>query len=123
MNLSLISLEIGVVALGMALLLADLWLPPERRRVLGYAAAAGLGLLLVANVAGFGVFGGMGTAFGGMFVQDALAVFFKRFFLVAAILVLLVAVEFSDRISAGIAGVLFADPFRFGGDVVCRFGE
>jgi hypothetical protein len=69
MNLSLISLEMGVVALGMALLLADLWLPPERKRLLGYAAAAGLGVLLVANVGGFGVFGATGTAFGGMFVD------------------------------------------------------
>ena len=38
-----------------------------------------------------------------MFVQDALSVFFKRFFLLAAILVLIMAVEFSDRIAAGIS--------------------
>ena len=61
----------------------------------------------------------MGDAFGGMFVQDALSVFFKRFFLLAAVFVLIMAVEFSDRISAGIseyysliifalAGMLFA---------------
>jgi NADH-quinone oxidoreductase subunit N len=54
-----------------------------------------------------------------MFVQDALSVFFKRFFLLAAVLVLVLAVEFSDRIAAGIseyysllifalAGMLFA---------------
>ena len=54
-----------------------------------------------------------------MFVQDGLSVFFKRFFLLAAVLVLILAVEFSDRIAAGVseyyslivfalAGMLFA---------------
>jgi len=119
MNLSLMSLEIAVVALGLVLLLVDLWLPAERKRMLGYAAVVALGLMLVASFAGLGSCGQTGTAFGGMFVQDALAVFFKRFFLLAAILVLVMAVEFSDRIATGIseyyslivfalAGMLFA---------------
>ena len=113
------SLEIAVVALGLVLLLADLWLPAERKRMLGYAAALALGLLLLASFAGLGSCGQTGTAFGGMFVQDALSVFFKRFFLLAAVFVLLMAVEFSDRIATGIseyyslivfalAGMLFA---------------
>src|ERR1035437_4489575 len=115
MNASLISLEIAVVALGLVLLLADLWLPTERKRFLGYAASAALATLLVTNLGD----GATGTAFNGMFVEDGLAVFFKRFFIVAAILVLFLAVEFSDRIAAGIseyyslivfalAGMLFA---------------
>ena len=103
MNLSLISLEICVVALGLALLLADLWLPPGRKKLLGYAAAAGLGLLLAGSLCGWGGLGVTGNAFGGMFVQDGLAIFFKRFFLAAAILVLLMAVEFSDRIAGGVS--------------------
>ena len=115
MNLSLISLEIWVIALGLVLMLADLWLPAERKRFLGYAAAAALATLLVTNLGD----GATGTAFNGMFVEDGLAVFFKRFFIVAAILVLFMAVEFSDRIASGIseyyslivfalAGMLFA---------------
>jgi len=44
-----------------------------------------------------------GTAFNGMFVEDGLAVFFKRFFIVAAILVLFMSVEFSDCIASGIS--------------------
>ena len=103
MNFSLISLEICVVALGLALLLADLWLPPERKKLLGYVAAAGLGLLLAGSLCGWGGLGVTGNAFGGMFVQDGLAIFFKRFFLAAAILVLLMAVEFSDRIAGGVS--------------------
>ena len=113
------SLEISVVALGIVVLLADLWLPAERKRALGYAAAAALGLLFVNSFTGNCSCASVGEAFGGMFVQDALAVFFKRFFLLAAALVLVLAVEFSDRIAAGIseyyslivfalAGMLFA---------------
>ena len=103
MNVSLISLEFCVVALGLVILLADLWLPAERKRALGYAAAAGLILLLAVSFSGFGHCSELGTAFGGMFVQDALSLFFKRFFLAAGAIVLLMAVEFSDEIAAGIS--------------------
>ena len=119
MNLSLMSLEISVVALGILVLLADLWLPAERTRALGYAAAAALALLFLNSFTGNCSCAAVGEAFGGMFVQDALSVFFKRFFLLAGALVLVLAVEFSDRIAAGIseyfslivfalAGMLFA---------------
>lgn len=120
MNLSLMSLEISVVALGLVLLLADLWLPAERKRFLGYAAAVTLGLLFLNSFTSHCSCALIGEqAFGGMFVQDALSVFFKRFFLLAGALVLVMAVEFSDRIAAGIseyyslivfalAGMLFA---------------
>jgi NADH-quinone oxidoreductase subunit N len=120
MNLSLMSLEISVVALGLVVLLADLWLPAERRKLLGYAAAVALGLLFLNTFTSHCSCAAVGeSAFGGMFVQDALSVFFKRLFLLAAALVLLMAVEFSDRIAAGVseyysliifalAGMLFA---------------
>lgn len=119
MNLSLISLEISVVALGLVVLLADLWLPAERRKMLGYGAAAALGLLFLNTFTNHCSCALSGSAFGGMFVQDALSVFFKRFFLLAAVMVLVLAVEFSDRIAAGVseyyslivfalAGMLFA---------------
>jgi NADH-quinone oxidoreductase subunit N len=115
MHASLISLEIWVIGLGLVLLLADVFMPTEHRRFLAYGAIAALGALLVLNWGN----GATGMAFNGMFVQDGLAVFFKRFFLVAAILVLFMAAEFSDRIAAGIseyyslivfalAGMLFA---------------
>ncbi|HMP81102.1 MAG TPA: NADH-quinone oxidoreductase subunit N [Verrucomicrobiota bacterium] len=119
MNLSLMSLEIGVVLLGIVVLMADLWLPAERKRLLGYGAAVVLALLFVNSFTSHCSCALNGEAFGGMFVQDELSVFFKRFFLLAAALVLVVAVEFSDRIAAGIseyysliifalAGMLFA---------------
>ncbi len=120
MNLSLMSLEISVVALGLVVLLADLWLPVERKRCLGYAAAAALAVLFVNSFTSHCSCASIGqSAFGGMFVQDALSVFFKRFFLLATVLVLVMAVEFSDRIASGVseyyslivfalAGMLFA---------------
>ena len=43
MNSELITLEVCIIALGVVLLLADLFMPPERRRFLGYAAIAALG--------------------------------------------------------------------------------
>src|SRR5215471_17404416 len=69
MNLSLMSLEICVVALALGVLLADLWLPSEQKRLLGYAAAGGLALLLAASIAQIGGCGTTGTLFGGMYVQ------------------------------------------------------
>jgi NADH-quinone oxidoreductase subunit N len=101
MNASLISLEISVIGLGLVLMLADFFVPAERRRFIGYAAIAALGVLLVASLSGNGSCGQFGTAFNGMFVNDALSLFFKRFFIVAAILVLFMAAEFSDRLAAG----------------------
>ncbi|MBI5775116.1 MAG: NADH-quinone oxidoreductase subunit N [Verrucomicrobia bacterium] len=117
MNTSLIVLEIAVVLLGLGVLLADLWLPAERRRALGLAAAFGVMMVLCysfrldASVPQF--------AFGQSYVFDALALFFKRFFLFAAVLVLVMSVEFSDSFHGGasefyalvlfaLAGMMFA---------------
>src|ERR1019366_3906515 len=120
MNSSLVMLEISVIGLGLVLMLADLFVPAERRRFIGYAAIAALGILLVTSLSGNGSCGQFGTAFNGMFVNDALSLFFKQLFIVAAILVLFMAVEFSDRLDAGsiceyysliifaLAGMLFA---------------
>ena len=113
-------LEVSVIGLGLVLMLADLFVPAERRRFIGYAAIVALGVLLVTSLSGNGSCGQFGTAFGGMFVNDALSLFFKQLFIVAAILVLFMAAEFSDKLAAGsvseyyslilfaLAGMLFA---------------
>jgi NADH-quinone oxidoreductase subunit N len=112
MNASLTILEIAVLILGLGVLLQDLWMPVDRKRLLGYAAAAGLGLVLCYSFAFFehslaagpkGLVELPQFAFGQSYVLDSLALFFKRFFLVAAIIVLVMAVEFSDRIDSGIS--------------------
>jgi len=102
MNYSLIILEAAVVALGLLILLADLWTPSvEQKRKLGWLAAIGLGLILVWSFKFSGA--EQQFAFGQMYVMDSLALFFKRFFLIAAILVLVMSVEFADQIETGIA--------------------
>jgi NADH-quinone oxidoreductase subunit N len=120
MNFTLLRHELLVVLLGLAVLLADLWLPASARRKLGCAAALGLGLILISSFLGYPLSAGDARyAFGDMYVLDAQALFFKRFFLVAAILVMVISVEFSDRFHAGhseyyalilfaLSGMLFA---------------
>src|SRR5881394_31027 len=112
MNYSATILEMAVVALGLGLLLLDLWTPVGMKRPLGYAAAAALGFVLLFSFSSFIDTGVTVTAFKGMYVQDGLALFFKRFFLVATIIVLIMSVEFADRIPTGIseyyALILFA---------------
>jgi NADH-quinone oxidoreductase subunit N len=113
-------LEISVIGLGLVLMLADLFVPAERRRFIGYAGIAALGTLLLINLSGNGNCDILGTAFNGAYINDGLSLFFKRFFLVAAILVLFIAAEFADKFAPGavaeyyslvvfaLAGMLFA---------------
>lgn len=110
MNYHLIILEIAVVVLGLGILLADLWTPAKEKRKLGYLAAIALGLILIGS---FELSAPIPQyAFGGMYALDDLALFFKRFFLIAAIIVLVMSVEFAERIEMGIseyyALILFA---------------
>jgi len=108
----------SVIGLGLVLMLADLFVPAERRRFIGYAAIAALGFLLAINLSGNGNCSLTGTAFHGEFINDGLALFFKRFFIIAAMLVLFIAAEFADRLAAvaeyyslilfALAGMLFA---------------
>ena len=102
MNASLMTLEIWVIILGIVLMLADFFfnVAPERKRVLAWLAIAALGVMLLTIM---GNDAPTGTAFNGAFVEDSLAIFFKRFFLVAAILVLFLSSEFSDKISTSIS--------------------
>jgi len=118
MNTSLVTLELCVIAIGIVLMLADFWMPAERKKFLAYAAIAALGGLLLISFGGSGICSVFGTAFDGSFVEDPLALFFKRFFLVSAILVLFLSAEFSDRLAGiseyyslvlfALAGMLFA---------------
>jgi NADH-quinone oxidoreductase subunit N len=118
MNASIMTLEVLVIALGIVLMLADFWMPAERKKFLAYVAIVALGGLLLVSFSGDGVCSVFGTAFNGSFVEDPLALFFKRFFLVAAILILFLSAEFSDRLAGvseyyslilfALAGMLFA---------------
>src|SRR5213082_3385166 len=103
MNYSLLSHELLVLALGLGLLLADLWLPLRAKRKLGYVAAIGVAAIFFYSLVSVNLAPGeVKYAFGsapahGPYELDALALFFKRFFLLAALLVLVMSVEFADR--------------------------
>jgi NADH-quinone oxidoreductase subunit N len=108
-----VKLELGVLLLGLGVLLIDLWMPLENRRKLGWFAAAALGLMLIASFvwppyfvkldAGKEWFHFVEVSFGGGFVMDDLALYFKRFFLLAAVIVLVMSVEFSGRFHSGVS--------------------
>jgi NADH-quinone oxidoreductase subunit N len=113
MSLVLLIHEWLVVGLALGLLLVDLWLPPAGRRKLGYVAAIGVGLILLYSLLAVKLPpDGLQHAFGNMFALDGLALFFKRFFLLATLIVLMMSVEFGDRLEGGVAEfyalVLFA---------------
>src|SRR5438876_4907638 len=105
MNTLLISHELLVLTLALGLLIADLWLPATAKKKLGYVAAIGLGAILLYSLLWVRLPAGheVQYAFNKMYALDGLALFFKRFFLLAGLMVLILSVEFADRIEAGLA--------------------
>jgi NADH-quinone oxidoreductase subunit N len=104
MNVSLLSHEWLVMGLGLVILLIDLWVPARSKRQLGYAAALGIALILIYSFAAFGLAPGETQfAFSDMYALDGLALFFKRFFLLATLIVLLMSAEFTELLEGGIA--------------------
>jgi NADH-quinone oxidoreductase subunit N len=104
MNALLLSHEFLIIGLGLVILLVDLWITPQARRKLGYVAAIGVGIVLFYSLFIFHLpTGDQAYAFGKMYLLDRFALFFKWFFLVSALIVLLMSVEFADCIETGIA--------------------
>ncbi|MBI5386596.1 MAG: NADH-quinone oxidoreductase subunit N [Verrucomicrobia bacterium] len=101
MNIFGLTFEIWVVALGLLVLLADFWTPPAHKWRLGLASAWLLFIMLLVtwrastNVSIL--------TFSQSYVIDGLALFFKRFFFVAAILVLVMTVGFAEKLGTGLA--------------------
>ena len=102
MNLSSMMLEITVAVLGLGVLLLDLWMPRERKRELGYAAAGLLFFVFAGTCLVPQPVAALDPA-ASMMAFDSLGWFFKRFFILAAILVLIFAAEFADRLESGIS--------------------
>jgi NADH-quinone oxidoreductase subunit N len=86
-------IDLALAALVLLVFAADLLMPSEEKRGLGHLACAGLVLILATTF----VLDLRGDAFGGVFVLDPLALWFKRVFLGAGALAMLVAVDPAER--------------------------
>ena len=87
--------EFMVTALAFVVLAADFSLPERRKGVLPYLAAVGLAAILVFSL--IDLRGQEGSIYEGMLVVDDFALFFKAFFLVLGIVVVLSSVEYVKR--------------------------
>ena len=99
-TLALFKTEIGLGALAVVGLLADMLLPRsvDRGRTMTRIAIGGLAVMLGLLASSWGVFG---SAFGGSFVQDGVSFFFKALFLVTGIFVLHMAGQYIEKIKRG----------------------
>jgi NADH-quinone oxidoreductase subunit N len=86
-------IDLALAVLALLVFAADLLMPSEEKRGLGHLACAGLVLILLATFA----LDLRGEAFGGVFVLDPLALWFKRVFLGAGALAMLIALEPAER--------------------------
>ncbi len=94
MNLTLLAPELILAIFGSLVILVDLFLSPETKRVNLFLTLIGIAAAAVASLS---LVGRNTTSFFGMLVVDDFAIFFKLAFLLAAGLVALSAVPFLDR--------------------------
>lgn len=97
MNAGLLTLEYCVLALALFVVVLDLFAQDDKRTVVQWTAVAGLSVIFVISL----FFEKNGVAFGGAYVLDPLALFFKRFFLLAAVIVLVISVDYSKHFHGG----------------------
>jgi NADH-quinone oxidoreductase subunit N len=100
MSLYAIHLECLLVSWGIIILLVDAFFPIKDKRMVGYMAA---GFVAVALLYSFTLQPLDDTFFHGMYRFDAFALYFKRLFLLALTMVLVMAADFSPRIESGVA--------------------
>ena len=94
-----IHLECLLALWGIIILLVDAFFPVKDKRTIGYMAA---GFVAVACLYSFALWPMDETLFHGMYRFDVFALYFKRLFLLALAMVLVMAAEFSDRIESGV---------------------
>ena len=99
-SLYAIQLECVLALWAIIVLLVDAFSPFKDKRMIGYLAA---GFVTVALLYSFALRPLPETLFQGMYRFDAFALFFKRLFLAALALVLVMSAEFSERIESGAA--------------------
>ncbi|BAT72288.1 NADH-quinone oxidoreductase subunit N [Thermosulfidibacter takaii ABI70S6] len=92
-NISAIVPEIIATALACFLLIFDLFVPKDRKRVVGIAALIGCVILTVVT---WGYFGKNIVTFSGMFILDNFAVVLKLLFLVSDIVIILISLKYLE---------------------------
>lgn len=95
-----VQLEAMLVALALVTLLSDAFRPTMNKRSIGLGLAALVALVLLYS---FTLQPQTTTCFHGMYRLDTLALYFKRLFLVATLLVLVMGAEFAERFESGVA--------------------
>src|ERR1043166_9670211 len=101
-------LEIAVLVLGMAILLAEAFVTKIDKRVMAYVAIAGLALVLVASFfVSPGASTSAATGFWSFYTADRLSIFFKQFALLTTILVLIMMVDYAPVVRASFPGKSF----------------
>ena len=96
MNFNALMIEIGIAAIALFLLIADLSMQEKQsRRSLGYLAAIGLAGMFMFS---FTQYGTHASFWQGMFLQDDYALFFKQIFMAGAVLVILFSFDTVDRL-------------------------
>src|SRR5437764_3518188 len=119
MTITAPELEIAVLVLGMAMLLAEAFATKIDKRVLAFVAIAGLALVLVASFfVAPSASTSQATGFWSFYTADRLSIFFKQFSLLTTIFVLVLMTDYAPvlrnsfpgaRLQAGL-GEFFALP-------------
>ncbi|HDD53581.1 MAG TPA: NADH-quinone oxidoreductase subunit N [Thermosulfidibacter takaii] len=102
-NLSLIVPEILMLILACGLLLVDLFIPRDRKRVVGYMALLGVIVVGVVTATFWSKMAQPATTFSGTFVLDRFALFFKEVFLFTTAITILLSLKYLEieRVSLG----------------------
>jgi NADH-quinone oxidoreductase subunit N len=95
--ISPVALEIAVVCLGIFLLMFDAFFSKTDKRVIAYLAI--VGLVTVFGLTFFLKSTAPGLDFSGFYVNDALALFFKRFAILATILTIILGIDYAPVVA------------------------
>lgn len=97
LDLSLMAPELWLILLACSILSIDFIWPKFPKRGLTLISIGGMSLIIL-QLIGYWAVGKSGTLFGGMFILDRFAIFFKIFILTGTILVTLSSMEYLNRI-------------------------
>src|SRR5881398_3271515 len=105
MTITAPELEIAVLVLGMAMLLAEAFATKIDKRVLAFVAIAGIALVLVASFfVAPGASPSQATGFWSFYTADRLSMFFKQFSLLTTIFVLILMIDYAPVVRDSFPG-------------------